>query len=58
MITDYSQRPHDAQKTVAVREAWAMRYWTHELGVTERDLRETVEAVGPLLSDVRRLLAR
>jgi hypothetical protein len=58
MITDPGTRLEDANKIVDVKEAWSLRYWTQELGVTERDLRETVEAVGPLVSDVKRILAR
>ena len=58
MITDHGERPEDARKIIDVNEGWALRYWTHELGVSERDLRETVEAVGPLLADVKRILAR
>ncbi len=58
MITDHGTRLEDANKIVDVKEAWSLRYWTQELGVTERDLRETVEAVGPLVSDVKRILAR
>lgn len=50
--------PDDANKIVDVKEAWALRYWTQELGVTERELRETVEAVGPMLADVKRILLR
>ncbi|HWP90116.1 MAG TPA: DUF3606 domain-containing protein [Burkholderiales bacterium] len=58
MITDHGKRPEDGARIVDVNEAWALRYWTQELGVTERELRETVEVVGPVLSDVKRILAR
>jgi len=58
MITDHSKRPEDGNRKVDVNEAWALRYWTQELGVTERELREIVEVVGPVLSDVKRILAR
>lgn len=58
MSTYCTELPYDAQNIVDVKKAWALRYWTHEIGVTERDLRQAVEAVGPVLSDVRRLLAR
>ena len=58
MMTDPRQPTDDAHKIVDVTQAWALRYWTQELGVSERDLRETVEAVGPVLSDVRKILAR
>jgi hypothetical protein len=58
MITDHSKRPEDGNRKVDFNEAWALRYWTQELGVTERELREIVEVVGPVLSDVKRILAR
>lgn len=58
MIPDHGTRPEDANKIVDVKEAWSLRYWTRELGVTERELRETVDVVGPLVSDVKRMLAR
>ena len=44
------------EASVQVNESWALRYWTRELGVTERELRETVEIVGSKLSDVKKLL--
>ncbi len=43
---------------IAVNESWALRYWTRELGVTEAELRDTVEAVGPNVEDVKRVLTR
>ncbi len=58
MNTDLSTLGERGKKKVEVNEAWALRYWTQELGVTERDLREAVEAVGPLLIDVKRILDR
>ena len=58
MINQAIRSPDDSNKTVDVKEAWALRYWTQELGVTERELRETVEAVGPMLADVKRILLR
>ena len=58
MISTSTRSPEDGNRVVDVKEAWALRYWTQELGVTERELRETVEAVGPMLADVRRLLLR
>jgi len=58
MITDHGTRPEYATKIVDVNEAWSLRYWPQEFGITERELRETVEAVGPLVSDVKRILTR
>ena len=43
---------------IAVNDSWALRYWTREFGVTEAELRDTVEAVGPNVADVRKLLTR
>lgn len=58
MNTDLSNLAERGNKKVEVNEAWALRYWTQELGVTERDLREAVEVVGPMLFDVKRVLGR
>ena len=46
------------ERKVAVDESWALRYWARELGVTEKDLRDTVELVGPRLDDVKKILSR
>ena len=46
------------ERKVAVDESWALRYWARELGVTETDLRDTVELVGPRLDDVKKILSR
>ena len=54
---DKQQEPQD-ERRVAVNESWALRYWARELGVTEKDLRETVEVVGPRLGDVKKILSR
>ena len=48
---------HDDKK-IDVNDSWALRYWCRELGVTERDLRETVEAVGPSVLEVKKILTR
>ena len=56
-MEDRIQEPRSGQK-IAVNDGWALRYWTRELGVTERDLRETVEVVGPYVEDVRKMLTR
>lgn len=52
------QSVSSTDKTIAVNDGWSLRYWTRELGVTERDLRETVEIVGPNLEDVKKILSR
>lgn len=58
MNTESINLAERGNRKVEVNEAWALRYWTQELGVTERDLREAVEVVGPMLLDVKKILAR
>ena len=56
MNRDSTAQSQQREKSIQVNESWALRYWTRELGVTEQELRETVEIVGPKLSDVKKLL--
>lgn len=56
MNQNSTAQPQHNDKSIQVNESWALRYWTRELGVTEQELRETVEIVGPKLSDVKKLL--
>ena len=58
MNTELSGSVVATNKRVEVNEAWALRYWTRELGVTEQELRDTVEVVGPMLADVKKILTR
>ena len=58
MNTDSTQVARHGNKKIEVNEAWALRFWTRELGVTEKDLRDAVEVVGPMLLDVKKILAR
>ncbi len=58
MNTNSVNPAEHGNRKVEVNEAWALRYWTQELGVTERDLREAVEVVGPMLLDLKKILAR
>ncbi len=51
------RRPQDA-KRINVNEGYELRYWTQELGVSEQKLRETVQRVGPMASDVRAALSK
>lgn len=55
---EIDSRPQHDGKTINVNDSWALRYWCRELGVTERDLRETVEAVGPSVLEVKKILTR
>ena len=56
MHPDLNAQSQHGEISVQVNESWALRHWTRELGVTEQELRETVEIVGSKLSDVKELL--
>jgi hypothetical protein len=51
-------RPGHDEMNIDVNDSWALRYWCRELGVTERDLRESVEVVGPSVLEVKKILKR
>jgi hypothetical protein len=58
MPDDRSKRgPQDAAR-INVHERWELEYWTQELGVTEKELRDAVEQVGPMAKDVRSHLGK
>jgi hypothetical protein len=42
----------------AEREDCELRYWTKELGVTPEKLKQTVEKVGVMVSEVRKALGK
>jgi hypothetical protein len=56
MSDDTSKRgPQDAAR-VNVHERWELDYWTKELGVSEKQLKDAVAQVGPMAKDVRKHL--
>ena len=58
MPDDRSKRgPQDATR-INVHESWELKYWTEELGVTEQELRDAVQQVGPMAKDVRKHLGK
>ena len=58
MPDDRSKRgPQDAAR-INVHESWELEYWTEELGVTEQELRDAVQQVGPMSKDVRKHLGK
>lgn len=48
--------PEDPNK-INVNQSWEVTYWCKILGVTEKELREAVEAVGSLVADVKAHIA-
>jgi hypothetical protein len=47
--------PRDRER-ISVIEEWELRYWTDKFGVTERELRDAVDEVGPMVKDLARYL--
>ena len=43
---------------INVHEAYELRYWSQNLGITPERLKEAVRAVGPMVKDVRAYLNR
>jgi hypothetical protein len=46
------RRPQDASR-INIHEPYEVSWWTHELGCTERQLREAVQEVGTSARAVR-----
>ena len=45
-------------RRINVHEDYELRYWTKELGVTPEKLKQTVEKVGVMATDVRKALGK
>ncbi len=55
---DLSNRGPKDRARVNTSEAWELKYWTKEFGVTEAQLVAAVKAVGPMVTDVRKKLGK
>ena len=58
MADDTTNRGSQDRKRINVNEPHEVRYWTHALGVTEAELRESVKRVGVMADDVKRALGK
>jgi hypothetical protein len=58
MSDDLQNRSPQDRSRVSVNEEWEIRYWTKELGVTERRLRDAVKAAGTSAEKVRAWLQK
>lgn len=58
MTDDTKLRNSPDSKRINVNEEHEVRYWTKALGVTERELRDTVAKVGTSAEAVRKSLAK
>ena len=58
MADDTAKRDYRDRDRINVHEDYELRYWTKELGVTPEKLKQTVEKVGVMASEVRKALGK
>ncbi|WP_081730194.1 MULTISPECIES: DUF3606 domain-containing protein [unclassified Pseudomonas] len=58
MGDDLRNRGPQDRARVNTSEAWEVKYWCNEFGVTEEQLKAAVKAVGPMVVDVRKKLGK
>jgi len=58
MADDLKNRGPQDRARVNTSEAWEVKYWCNEFGVTEDQLRAAVKAVGPMVVDVKKHLGK
>jgi hypothetical protein len=58
MSDDKTNRGPRDRARVNTSEDYEVRYWTQELKCSEAKLRQAVQAVGPMVTDVRAWLAK
>ncbi|ROM84897.1 DUF3606 domain-containing protein [Pseudomonas brassicacearum] len=58
MGDDLSNRGPQDRARVNTSEAWEVKYWCNEFGVTEEELKAAVKAAGPMVVDVRKKLGK
>jgi Protein of unknown function (DUF3606) len=58
MADDTMKRDYRDRDRINVHEDYELRYWTKELGVTPEKLKQTVEKVGVMATDVRKALGK
>jgi hypothetical protein len=57
MPDDLSNRGDRERRRIYLHEPHELRYWTEALAVSEQELRNLVEKVGPMAADIREALA-
>ena len=57
---DRARRNRDEQANLRINpdEEWQCRWWSRELGVTPRQLKDAIREVGPMSNAVRKYLDR
>ena len=49
------KQPQDPKK-INVNQSWEVTYWCNKLGCTEKQLKDAVKKVGPMVADVKKEL--
>lgn len=49
------RKPEDPQR-ININQDWEVTYWCQELGCTKQELKDAVNAVGPMVKDVKAFL--
>jgi hypothetical protein len=58
MADDTAKRDYRDRDRINVHEDYELGYWSKELGVTPEKLKQTVEKVGVMVTDVRKALGK
>jgi hypothetical protein len=58
MADDLKNRGPQDRNRVNTSEEWELRYWSNEFGVSQDQLKAAVDAVGPVVADVRKKLGK
>ena len=58
MADDLKQTGKQDDARINVEQDHELRYWSHKLGVSREQLKEAVQAAGPMVKDVQRHLGQ
>jgi hypothetical protein len=58
MSDDTTTRGKQDRERININEKHELEYWTGRLGVSEDELRDAVQRVGPMVEDVQREIKR
>jgi hypothetical protein len=58
MADDTAKRDFRDRGRINIHEDYELRHWTKQLGVTPEKLKQTVEKVGVMATEVRRALGK
>jgi hypothetical protein len=58
MADDTSKQGKPDQDRINVHEAWELKHWTKELGISEDELRDAVRLHGPMVKDIKKALGK